>query len=133
MQQQYQPYILKPTKLKSIPKPLPPGSYPGINGEKMNLNKYGNAPVSGVDKQALYEQIPQPVSRTNQMSSLGTGSATGGEPAPRSEVRKIYKKRVKASASVGGAGLPAAAPTRNEGSLPSVGGSHGGAEKTGTN
>lgn len=55
VQQQYQPYILRPTKLKSIPKPLPPGNYPGINGEKMNLNKYGNVPASGVDKQALYE------------------------------------------------------------------------------
>ena len=67
------------------------------------------------------------------MSSLGTGSATGGEPAPRSEVRKIYKKRVKASGSISGVGLPVAVPTRNEGSLPSVGGSHGGTEKAGTN
>jgi len=43
------------------------------------------------------------------MSSLGTNGGTASasgnpEPAPRGDVRKIYKKRVKASASVGLAG-----------------------------
>jgi len=40
--QQYHPYIVKPTKLKSIPKPLligGPGQ--GIAGERININKYG--------------------------------------------------------------------------------------------
>lgn len=93
-----------------------PSGVPGV-GSLIDRQQIGGAP-------AIQDHISQPVSRTNQISGLGsngTGSATGNAnqstdagAAPRSsEVRKIYKKRSKPSASTGNAGQPGVSGTRN--------------------
>ena len=56
--------MVKPTKLKSITKPLLAPSQ-GINGEKININKYGGsilvAPVAGIsslNRSSILESQP---------------------------------------------------------------------------
>ena len=118
-QPNFQPYMVKPTKLRSIPKPLlvqsSNNNNGGINGEKINISKYGGGAAS-VAPVALHESfMPTAVSRANQLATLSVSNSGPTQIPSSQEPRKVYKKRSKPVPSVVGAvSLPPA--TRNGGS-----------------